>query len=302
MKRPIFLIGIAFFAFAAKAQRSTYDTIRVGMDFTDHVVFESKIVDYTLGSGQLQGVDGTYSEVGLIQAGDNILKLAANIEHFETTNLFVETSTGYFNFILAYADIPEKQIWPVRDQDATLKKSELVSGNKLSSDKRGTVGFNTYDAMKEKERAKGDSGEFYKSIERTSLRPSSIARKLQGIQYYVSGIFTNGSKIGFKLVIENEEDLRYTLSYVNWTIKEKKKFRSKKGSVEYNEPLHSLNESSSYPTLKKGEQGIYIFIFKKFTLSKSQELILEIGEKDGSRTCDLKINQNYIIKADYLSN
>lgn len=297
MKKRLLILSFSMLTFLSYGQRSTYDTIRVDASFTVHVVFESKIVDYTLGSGELQGVDGTYTEVGITQAGDNKIKLAANVEHFETTNLFVETTSGYFNFILKYADFPVKQIFPVRDQDATLKKSELSSSTNTSGGSSSETA-----QVKDAEIKQGGPVGFYESIKRTPLKPSSIAKKLQGVQYYVSGIFTNGEWIGIKLVIENLEDLRYTLSYVNWTITEKKSIKSKKGSVEYNEPLHAVNEPLNVnKTLKRGEQGIFIFIFEKFTLSKSQELLIEIGEKDGSRTCDLKVNQNSIIKADYLS-
>lgn len=273
-------------------QRSTYDTIRVGVATTIHVVFESKIVDYTLGSGELQGMNGTYTEVGLTQAGDNKIKLAANIENFETTNLFVETSTGYFNFILEYTGFPNKQIFSVKDKDATLSKSNIASTSAPGAPNEKVTKLGS---------EFGQDDKFYQAIKRKAIRPSSIAKKIQGVQYYISGIYTNGTEIGIKLIIENLEGLRYNLSYVNWTIKEKKNLRNKKGSIEYNEPLKPSNSSEFTSTLSKDQQGIYVFVFPKFTLTKTQELIIEIGEKEGSRTCDLRISQSEIIRADYIN-
>lgn len=292
MKHILLVILSVLVSLFSYGQRSTYDTIRVGLATTVHIVFESKIVDYTLGSGELECLDGTYTEVGLTQAGDNKLKLAANVENFETTNLFVETSSGYFNYILEYTDFPEKQIFSIKDKDATLSKSTIDNTIKTEVPGKKIVSLGS---------SFGNEETFFDAIKRKAIRPSSIAKQTQGVQYYISGIYTNGTEIGIKLIIENLEGLKYNLSYVNWTIKEKKNLRNKKGSIEYSESLKPSINSELNSSLSKDQQGIYVFVFPKFTLTKTQELIIEIGEKEGSRTCDLKISQSEIFRADYIN-
>lgn len=292
--KKYFIIKVLFvlLSFSAYGQRDTYDTIRVGVTTTIHLLFEADIQDYLLGSGEVSGEQGTYKEVLLQQAGERKLRVAAAIEDFSVTNLFIETETGYFNFILEYTEFPKKQIIEIGDLMATVVKT--------TEEKR--VGESLIDEGPE--RPKNQYLILEDEILKTADRPSEIAMRSQGVDYSVSGIYTNGSEIGFKLIIINGRSISYQLSYINWSIREKGKASSKRGAVEMIEPITSrvLNKEShqNYDKLSMGATGEYIFVYPKFTLSKTKELVIEIGEKEGDRIVELKVNNKQLLKAEFI--
>jgi len=293
MKKQLTLnVILTLLSFTAYGQRDTYDTIRVGVTTTIHMLFEADIQDYLLGSGEISGEQGSYKEVLLQQAGKRKIRVAAAIENFSTTNLFVETEKGYFNFILEYTEFPKEQIIEIKDQGATVVKTTEEQVGESLKERHIELLKNPYLILEEE-------------IKKTVDRPSEIAMRSQGVDYSVSGIYTNGSEIGFKLIIINGSSISYQLSYINWSIQEKGKLSSKKGSVEMIEPItqRMLNKGShlDYTKLSMGATGEYIFVYPKFTLSKTKQLVIEIGEKEGDRIIELKVSNKQLLKAEYIS-
>lgn len=289
----VLLISLA----TAKAQTIKYDTIRVGTTTTIHLLFESTIQDYLLGSGKIEDENGEYTEVLLEQVGSNKLRVAAAVEDFSTTNLFVETESGYFNFILKYIEFPQRQMIKIADSAAAILKSKNEVIKKRSNNRE------TINELVTPESSPSPETLLEKAIRKKPVKTSDIALRSQGVEYFISGIYTNGKEIGFKLIVKNKSAISYELSYVNWIIKEKGNLKSKKGSIEVLEPISDKlmnKKNQNYQPLLKGSTGEYIYIYPKFTLPKTKVLVIEIGEKSGDRIVELTINNKQLLGAEYI--
>lgn len=273
----------------------SYDSIGVGLMNTVHMVFDSPVLNYDLGSGsRIEVVDGKEVEVFDViinKVGDR-LKLAAAVEQFETTNLFVETEAAYYNFILSYKSQPKLTHY-ITLQHADHRKSAAAfeDGKKQTS-------------QLELEKEKKQTLEAMVVADLAALVHSKppqnpeVGEESQRIRYFLNGIFVRGDYLFFRVNFVNSGNVKFDLGYEGFFIKDKKNKGVKRSAKQTPEPLECLlifNKNIKVIDNKKEVSKVYAF--RKFTIEEKKVFTIEFWEDEGQRKVELRITPKMILDA-----
>lgn len=293
--RLLALVVFAVVVFRAEAQK--YDTIEVGLMTTVHVVFETPVMEYDLGSGtRIEVVNGSEQQVTdvlITKVGDR-LKLAAAFEKFEMTNLFVETEGAFFNFIIKYADRPKDLTHYVSNEQADKVKSlsAVSKNNKLRED----------EAMNDEKESKILELTLHDLAEKVEKQPNQeieIGQESQRMKYFLNGIYVKGNYLFFRVNIYNEGNVKFDLGFEGFFIKDRPNNGLKKSPKQIPEPvkpLFILNEGVK--VVEKKQEISKVYVFEKFTLEKKKNFVIEFWEDgQGQRKVELHIPSSEILEA-----
>jgi hypothetical protein len=289
--------GVLICAFGQVLNAQQYDTVEVGMMTTVHLVFNSPVLEYDLGSGtRIELVDGqeqTVTDVLITKVG-NRLKLAAAIEGFEMTNLFVETESAYFNFIIKYKDVPGKLSHYFNDQ-----KAEEIKVARIAAEQ----------ASVQNERKAVDKGRDEKILEltlhdlaeRVVKQPNGtmeIGQNTQRMKYFLNGIYVKGDYLFFRVNMVNEGNVKFDLGYEGFFIKDRPNRGLKKTTKQIPEPVpHVFIYNKEITVVEKREEIKKVYVFKKFTLAEKKIFTIEFWEEEGQRKVELNIPEHHILSA-----
>lgn len=272
------------------AQR--YDTVRVGLLTTVHVVFNSTVMNYDLGSGTRIENGVEVSDVIISKVGDR-LKLAAAIERFETTNLFIETESAYFNLILVYAPKPERLTHYLSDDRADrLKDIRKIKGEALAKEEI------QIEQAKEEKILELTLNDLCKEVANKSNVVPEIGESTQKMKYFLNGIYVKGNYLFFRVNVINEGNVKYDLGYEGFFINDKKNKGTKKTPTqpEPMKPLHIFNDETK--VVDKKEEVSKIYVFEKFTLEQKKVFTIEFWEDGkGQRKVELIIPPDKLLSA-----
>jgi hypothetical protein len=295
MKVGIFFSLATFHCLMAFAQR--YDTLEVGMMTTVHLVFESTVLEYDIGSGtRIETVNGQEHEVtdALVTKVGDRLKLAAAIADFETTNIFVETETAYFNFILKFAPRPKKLSHYFADGDAdriksanaTQTKMKAVSDAQLQADKQAQILELTLKDLSEK-------------VANEPNQVIEIGQESQRMKYFLNGVYVKGNFLFFRVNIANEGNVKFDLGYEGFFIKDKPNRGLKKTTKQIPTPLKVfIIYNNQIKTIERNQEVKKVYVFEKFTLEPKKIFTIEFWEDaQGQRKVELNISPNDILSA-----
>lgn len=287
MKKLVVLIFLLRCAYAQQ-----YDTIPVGLTTTVHLVFDSPVKSYDLGSGYRMENGIQVSDV-LIRKVEKRLQLAASIEKFETTNLFIEIEGGIYNFILVYEEKPKKMIYKFA-AESEVKKSEMESAGKPAeeaklTDKIEAVNNNKYHTVAQ-------------YVIKKQEEDLIACAESQRISYYIIGIYTHESMIYIHLVLTNRSAVDYMLGYEAFFIVDSGKRGNKKApkQLENFKPVYLLGENSK---ISNGMSLEKVYVFNHFSIGKGKILRCEFWEgNNGQRKAELKVSSNAFLRAKPIDN
>lgn len=274
-----------------------YDTIQVGLMTTVHMIFESPVLEYDLGSGTrievVNGEEQQVTDVLITKVGDR-LKLAAAFTNFETTNLFVETETGYFNFILKYADHPRTLSHYLADQHADKIKSASPA-KRQALEKENTE----LTAQKETRILELTLHDLATKVSREPAQVIEIGQDSQRMKYYLNGIFVKGNYLFFRVNILNEGNVKFDLGYEGFFIKDKPNRGLKKTTKQIPEPVKDLFIfNRNVKVVERRQEVSKIYVFEKFTLDHKKMFVIEFWEDgQGQRKVELNIPSDKILDA-----
>jgi hypothetical protein len=269
-----------------------YDTIRVGHSTIVNVIFESRIVKPPfMGLAPYEAANGKiemdiFAEIDSVDG--NRLTLMAAGNNFETTNLFVETEEGYFNFILVYDKWPKNQLIQVNNDKASIVKKpkfSMAEMKKLEMEKGKRLQLDTLSKMAKI------------ALEKPYIEPT-IGERKQAMMYYLNGIYVEGPYLFFRVTIKNKGTIKYDLGYQQFAINDSNTKGVKSTLVETPEPLiplYILNDETKVVNSK--EELSKVFVFKKFTIDTHKSFTIELWEKDGQRKTELKIPSSELLNA-----
>lgn len=274
-----------------------YDTLEVGMMTTVHLVFESQVMEYDLGSGtRIETVNGEEHEITdvlITKVGDR-LKLAAAIADFETTNIFVETETAYFNFILKFSSRPKKLSHYFANENADRIKSpgaldkhkQAIADAQLETDKQAQILTLTLQDLSEK-------------VAHEPNQVIEIGEESQRMKYFLNGIYVKGNYLFFRVNIANEGNVKFDLGYEGFFIKDKPNRGLKKTTKQIPTPLKVLVvHNNQIKTVERNQEIKKVYVFEKFTLEPKKIFTIEFWEDaHGQRKVELNIPPNDILSA-----
>lgn len=258
---------ILFFLFLLPlaAWGQDYDTVYIGRTTTVHLVFPSAVRMFDVGSGN--------GDILIKQSAPAMLKMASAADGFDTTNLFVDTENGVYNFILRYATFPEKLVIRMGAD-----KALFTYGNAPEN-----IGYTPRQTDAAARILQNPMRNVYKTV------------RSQKAVFRVHEIYTDGKYLYFLLSAENEGSVKYDLGYTGFLSSLKPKGRN---AVVQTEELHpACTAGTDKKSLAAGEKAYYVYGFDKFTLSRNKRMNIEFWETDGERKCVVSLTPADILSA-----
>lgn len=293
MRNKLFII-VFFFPLLATGQK--YDTVRLGLSTAVHLIFESQIVKAHIGLGEMIGADGKpYKDILTeVDSVDRMrLTMTAAVENFETTNLFVETKTAYFNLILMYSKWPTKHIKPVLDTEAAYPKRIKVTPEDIKQSQIKKIEQQKNDTLRELANL---------ALKKKFIEPDIGERKLKMI-VYLNGIYVDERYMYFRVTMKNEGSIPFEIGQEvakvvdsdTKGVKDRKAVEAPLPKI----PVHILNEELK--EINKGQEISKVFVFEKFTIAHKRKFVIDLWEKSpGQRIFQLKIPSSELLKAERL--
>lgn len=265
-----------------------YDTIRVGYSTSVNMIFDSPIVKWDMGLG-VHMEDGQEVWDVLVShspSSPGRIKLAAGVEDFETTNLFIETEDAYYNFILTYDPQPVHLLLKIGREKASIRKEEAIA-------KDTTVGEITAEPTT-------DSLIYLCSkIYENATDITDIGQVSQKMLFYLGGIYVSGNHLFFKVCIKNEGTIKYDLGFAGFFAADRGRSGNKRRprQDELLTPVYIFNDQQK--VVEQGEVVTKVYVFRKFTLDPRKHLYLQFWEGNGGeRKAELVVKGKELLGAE----
>lgn len=120
----------------------------------------------------------------------------------------------------------------------------------------------------------------------------------RGIWGYIKGVYSGQNKIYIMLEIKNTTNIPYDLESITFVTKTNRKHNG--GEVVANDSAFTPIWQTDISRLGRKTSRKLIFVFDKFTIPESKDLVASIYETEGERTVDVNIKADYIINAKYI--
>lgn len=267
-----FLIAfsLVFTAIGQDHQNVVTRNIEVGYDKTTFIVFGSEVDFFDVGSEDL---------LFELTNKPNIVKLKGAVEGFAETNVTIITKKGdYYSFIVKYVSDPQ-----------TLNHILTTDGAPLLMNKE------EFDEQKEQATLLKDFDYVERKIAQESPMTSlSVFEYRMGLA--VSGIFVYKGNIYINLVMSNKSSIDYNIDALMFSIQPRRKSKRATTSQDvYLQAIHTKNLPNSI--LANQEVKNVLVCFDPFTITNDKVFDIQLVEKEGSRTLDVKLQSRHLLSA-----
>lgn len=251
--------------------------ISVAFFKTSHIIFDSKIVYFDMGSKNVIGEK--------VENVDNVLKLkAAFLEPFETNVTVITASGKYYSFIVGHNENPSKLNLIM--EPITMDWSSAI--NNVDSD--GKIIFT--------QTSGGMDEAGFKALSLFALKQKNIKHirsTVGSVRMEVQNILSKDDNILITLKMKNKSSLNYEVELLKAYIRDAEtNKRDLTQEVEVKPTyLYLSNQSKSKRKIgeAKGEYGM-VLLFNKFAIAKNKTFDIDMIEKNGGRNFNLKIDFN----------
>lgn len=239
----------------------------VGKEKMMYLIFPGKIIYEDHGSNNIT--------VEKAEGVDNILSIKAKNNYTEDTNISVVTENGkFYTFTLRFSLNPEIYTFVI-DKEEQQKVAILDEGE-----------LNTIQKKK-----------IYEQINKMMFLPLKLRDKISGIKFEINNIFVYNNILFFRITMENETQINYTIDFMRMYIQDAK--ITKKTAIQQLEQniLFAYDYPDEIPALEK---RTFVVAVNKFTIPDKKRMIIEIQEKNGGRHFYFKIKNKSILRAQQL--
>lgn len=234
--------------------------LSVGYDMTSNLIFPYAVKSVDRGSANVL--------VQKAKGVENILQVKAAQKGFDQTNLSVVTSDGkFYSFLVDYEATPAPLNLAFIKDTVNAFLSD-ISINKAALEKLGSL---------------------------VKMQPDFLHKKMTEQEMWLSlnAIYLSDSLMWFKIRLTNNSQINYVPDDMRFFIRDRK--RAKRTALQERELPPVYCESL---VMVNGEQAVdFVVGFPAFTIPKSQELIIRVGERNGGRMLQLPIRYRTILKA-----
>jgi hypothetical protein len=243
------------------------EVIHVGFSKPAMLVFNNN-TKITYGSEQIEAT-----------SIENKVLVKALVENFEETNLFVEEGNQIHVFTIRYKANPEKSLYNYK---STIEKKDTVIEKSLVKKTNDTIQYNLNS----------------KKLKLKKQEVFDVAQDKYKMLFLLSNINVANNDIYMRLVLKNNSEIDYNISFVKFEIRNTKK-KFKKTSVQ------NIELTPKYvfqlPNTVKGNATIFpIFTLDEFVLDKNRKLHIEVWEKSGDRILQIELDHKTILKTKQL--
>lgn len=279
-----FFVNTVFFA---SGQR--YDTVAVGMTTAVHLIFKSPILKVDIGLGEVMDSKGATVKDVLesISEDKTRLSITAGVTNFQTTNLFVETTAGYYNFILRYAKFPKKLLILIEDKMALIQKESSVT---VTASDVGQV----QDTL----------GVLCEKILSKNFVDPVVGEKKDKMTVFLNGVYVGERYLFFRVTLKNDGNVAFETGNESYQIVDVQ--RSLKGQQIVQTPRQLtpvyVYRQSQKGKVNKKEQSSTVYVFDNFTVANKKNFVIDLWEKKpGQRTFALKISSSDLLGAETIN-
>ncbi len=295
-------------------REAKYDTIPVGYSTSVNLIFDSPVKQWDMGLGiRIEGGEQVWDVlVENSPESPKRIKLAAGIQGFKTTNLFVETETAYYNFILIYENKPGKLLYQIQldqaeiikeDRSPTFAKAMVGRQKSEISSEISKLGHHKPIIPNTETASKYDSlGYFSQRVLKREDSFNPIGKSSQQILFFLSGIYIRGDHLFFKLYIRNDSNIPFDIGFIGFFKSDRGRRGSKKRPIQEEHLTPEFITNEEIKTLESKGEILKVFVFRKFTLSMRKRLYIQLWEGDqGERKIELSLKNKDILKATTLA-
>lgn len=256
------------------------DTIEVAYDKEVIIMFDNKIIEHII------SVDVSNPDV-LFEAHSNKGVLQAAIPFKKHYNLFIETETGNYLFIIKYNENPKEYLYQYTKQQSLYQKND--SGD-LSKQASSEV------VADEKTLNKNVKPYSKKCYENTSRNMNGIGTFFKRTIFELYSIYVDEENIYFVLDVKNTSEIDYNIDFVKFVIRNKKKTLKASSIQEETVQTLYIYEENKHLVSGLGNERL-VYVFKKFTIHPMKLLHVELWEKGGDRKVEFILTANELLKA-----
>lgn len=250
--------------------------LEVSYHKTTHLIFPSPIRYVDLGSNNLIA--------GKAEQSDNVLRVKASIEHFETeTNLTVICEDGnFYNFNVKYTDEPEK---------LNIEINDFLLGNQRMKANKQTVLF--------KELGR-ESPMLVKLImqtiyKRNKTRLHHIGSKKLGIQFLLKSLYSHNGLLYFHTELINNTEVPFEVDFITFRVVDKQMLKKTAIQEKQIQPVRMYHPIA---LIHRNRKEGSVFCLEKMTLPDDKKIVVSVFEKNGGRHQSFEITVEDIINAE----
>lgn len=262
-KISILLFGLFNFYFL-HSQDIKIDTIEISQFKSTQILFADDITNVEAGTGDLQ------VKTKIIDNNILLIQSIVNQDDFITTNLFIKTKSNVYNPILKFVENSHKNTLIEGNLKSALnltKFNQVLVQDKNISTNNLKVGDNKIDRKQDiilLQRIINSSEEFKPSREYQT-----------GVWFKFYAHYVNQGKFYFKFLLENESELDYFFENFFFSIKNKKK----RNASDTQREINYLRIVDTFDKVPAKNKRFIVFEFNSFSLTKDEELVIELQEK-----------------------
>lgn len=251
----------------------------VSFNKTTHIIFPSTIKSVDRGSGDIiaEKAEGT----------ENILKVKANKQGFEETNLSIVTADGQlYSFLVNYTANPAYVTLNLGAHTAA-SPAEMTSRPAAFPVSPIKLENNVLN-----ERQMKFAGEWILEQKKMSL---SMREKKNKIVFGLDGIYIKDEVIFYALSLQNKSNINFDVDFLRFYVRDKKVIKRSTTQEDEQVPLYIYNEQKILLGKHKTKEVVAL---PKFTIPDDKVLYVELFEKNGGRHMQLTISNQMIVGAE----
>ena len=316
-KKLLFLLLICF----NNAFTQVKDTIEVSRGFKTILIFQDLIADRIIGNDLSFIIDST---VHRNRFSRRMLKLSYEelaVEKENYTNLTVITETGnLYEFILKLTDYPKQLTWYLNDDMVDLNIEKRGSEHKipailedhyLENESQNSYTDSDIKPIIEKLEPKNDTLPLlrtqnlyendrieyfnqmcsYISNEKPKIR-RFFARR-DGVFLWLKGVYYKQNEIYVSLKIENGENIDFDINFIKCFTEIVYK-RVTKQKIPITSDTGLVYRYKVPEKVKGNTENHFVLVFRKITLDKNTQLLLELDEESGNRNLSMRFGKDII--------
>lgn len=256
--------------------------LQIAYNKTTNIIFPTPIKTVDRGSADIlaQRADGV----------ENVLRIKADKENFEQTNLSVITGDGkLYTFLVDYNKNPTNLT-----VNLNLEGLTAIGGAVSLNGTNGQVGQNSYVVFEDVKVSDTELKNTSSSIAKSKRFIKKVGEEQNGILFALRGIYIKGNVIYYQLYMKNHTNINYDVDFIKFYIRDKKLV---KRTATQDIEVPSIFEYNPTTTIAGHTETTKVFALQKFTISDDKNLVIELYEKNGGRHSKLTITNDVIVQA-----
>jgi conjugative transposon TraN protein len=214
---------------------------------------------------------------------ENVLEVKASRKNFDQTNLSVITADGYlYSFLINYSNSP---------LELNYNFSDHAGPSILLGLSRSTVHF-TDSSMSEKDLALYSHEALASTNKVHGMKDHSFQVVLK-----ITGISVKDDRMFFKFRLKNNTDLNYDIDQLRFFIRDEQ--RAKRTAIQEIEVMPVYNYKLPV-TVHSQSRTDWIMVIPKITIPDKKYFIIEMTEKNGGRTLNIKVRNKKLMESKIL--